>query len=172
MRCKLADLCSNFQRKYPYHFEDFVSDHSDSTRYVAYNFAKRQMQRMNMGICSYLGGTVGEREDVAFRAVEKEFLAELDSINAQLFDDVPPEQEGVAAEQAKKEETTEEATKKAAESESEGEAKKAEDGKDAEGFDGEGMEGFDGEGMEEAAADEETHVNDAELYKVGSAACA
>ena len=114
-------MCSNFQRKYPYHFEDFVSDHSDSTRYVAYNFAKRQMQRMNMGRLYAMDGTVGEREDVAFRAVEKEFLAELDSINAQLFDDVPPE---------------------------------VKDLEDVGGV------------IEEGAGGEETHVNDAELYKV------
>ena len=142
-------MCSNFQRKYPYHFEDFVSDHSDSTRYVAYNFAKRQMQRMNMGRLYAMDGTVGEREDVAFRAVEKEFLAELDSINAQLFDDVPPEGENTGVEQAKKAEEEEvvEATTE--------EAEAVEELKDLEDVGGVVEEGG-----------EETHVNDAELYKV------
>ena len=145
-------MCSNFQRKYPYHFEDFVSDHSDSTRYVAYNFAKRQMQRMNMGRLYAMDGTVGEREDVAFRAVEKEFLAELDSINAQLFDDVPPEGENAGVEQTKKAEEEEEV-----EEEEEATTTEAEEElKDLE----------DVGGVIEEAGGEETHVNDAELYKV------
>lgn len=147
-------MCSNFQRKYPYHFEDFVSDHSDSTRYVAYNFAKRQMQRMNMGRLYAMDGTVGEREDVAFRAVEKEFLAELDSINAQLFDDVPPEGENAGVEQTKKaeeEEEVEEEEEEATTTEAEEELKDLEDV---------------GGVIEEEAGGEETHVNDAELYKV------
>lgn len=143
-------MCSNFQRKYPYHFEDFVSDHSDSTRYVAYNFAKRQMQRMNMGRLYAMDGTVGEREDVAFRAVEKEFLAELDSINAQLFDDVPPEGENAGVEQTKKAEEEETATEEATTTEAEEELKDLEDVG----------------GVIEEAGGEETHVNDAELYKV------
>lgn len=146
-------MCSNFQRKYPYHFEDFVSDHSDSTRYVAYNFAKRQMQRMNMGRLYAMDGTVGEREDVAFRAVEKEFLAELDSINAQLFDDVPPEGENAGVEQTKKAEEEEEVEEEeeATTTEAEEELKDLEDV---------------GGVIEEEAGGEETHVNDAELYKV------
>lgn len=146
-------MCSNFQRKYPYHFEDFVSDHSDSTRYVAYNFAKRQMQRMNMGRLYAMDGTVGEREDVAFRAVEKEFLAELDSINAQLFDDVPPEGENPGVEQTKKAEEEEEVEEEeeATTTEAEEELKDLEDV---------------GGVIEEEAGGEETHVNDAELYKV------
>ena len=146
-------MCSNFQRKYPYHFEDFVSDHSDSTRYVAYNFAKRQMQRMNMGRLYAMDGTVGEREDVAFRAVEKEFLAELDSINAQLFDGVPPEGENAGVEQTKKAEEEEEVEEEeeATTTEAEEELKDLEDV---------------GGVIEEEAGGEETHVNDAELYKV------
>lgn len=144
-------MCSNFQRKYPYHFEDFVSDHSDSTRYVAYNFAKRQMQRMNMGRLYAMGGTVGEREDVAFRAVEKEFLAELDSINAQLFDDVPPEGENAGVEQTKKAEEEAAVEEEAAEAATTEEA--VEELKDLEDVGGVVEEG-------------ETHVNDAELYKV------
>ena len=146
-------MCSNFQRKYPYHFEDFVSDHSDSTRYVAYNFAKRQMQRMNMGRLYAIDETVGEREDVAFRAVEKEFLAELDSINAQLFDDVPPEGENAGVEQTKKAEEEEEVEEEeeATTTEAEEELKDLEDV---------------GGVIEEGAGGEETHVNDAELYKV------
>ena len=144
-------MCSNFQRKYPYHFEDFVSDHSDSTRYVAYNFAKRQMQRMNMGRLYAMGETVGEREDVAFRAVEKEFLAELDSINAQLFDDVPPEGENAGVEQTKKAEEEAAVEEEAAEAATTEEA--VEELKDLEDVGGVVEEG-------------ETHVNDAELYKV------
>ena len=145
-------MCSNFQRKYPYHFEDFVSDHSDSTRYVAYNFAKRQMQRMNMGRLYAMDGTVGEREDVAFRAVEKEFLAELDSINAQLFDDVPPEGENAGVEQTKKAEEEEEV-------EEEEEATTTEEEEELKDLEDVG-------GVIEEAGGEETHVNDAELYKV------
>ena len=43
-------MCRQFQRKYPYHFEDFVSDHPESTRYVAYNFAKKQAALMYKGV--------------------------------------------------------------------------------------------------------------------------
>ena len=147
-------MCSNFQRKYPYHFEDFVSDHSDSTRYVAYNFAKRQMQRMNMGRLYAMDGTVGEREDVAFRAVEKEFLAELDSINAQLFDDVPPEGENAGVEQTKKAEEEEEEVEEEEEATTTEAEEELKDLEDVGGV------------IEEEAGGEETHVNDAELYKV------
>ena len=104
---------------------------------------------MNMGKLYLLDGTVGEREDVAFRAVEKEFLAELDSINAQLFDDVPPEEEAAAAEAAA---VTKEATTTKEEEE------KEEDVKD--------LEDSNGVIEEEEEEGEETHVNDAELYKV------
>ena len=104
---------------------------------------------MNMGKLYLLDGTVGEREDVAFRAVEKEFLAELDSINAQLFDDVPPEEEAAAAEAAA---VTKEATTTKEEEEEE-------EVKDLEDSNGVIEEEEEGEG-------EETHVNDAELYKV------
>ena len=68
-------MCRQFQRKYPYHFEDFVSDHPESTRYVAYNFAKKQAALMYKG----------ESEMRAFEQVEKEFLAEMDAINSRLF---------------------------------------------------------------------------------------
>ena len=98
-----------------------------------------------MGKLYLLDGTVGEREDVAFRAVEKEFLAELDSINAQLFDDVPPEEEAAI---------TKEATTTTKEEEEE-----EEEVKDLEDSNGVIEEEEEGEG-------EETHVNDAELYKV------
>ena len=98
---------------------------------------------MNMGKLYLLDGTVGEREDVAFRAVEKEFLAELDSINAQLFDDVPPEEEAAI---------TKEATTTKEEEEEEEEVKDLEDS--------------NGVIEEEEDEGEETHVNDAELYKV------
>lgn len=105
-----------------------------------------------MGRLYAMDGTVGEREDVAFRAVEKEFLAELDSINAQLFDDVPPEEENTGVEQTKKAEEEEvEEEEEATTTEAEEELKDLEDV---------------GGVIEEAAGGEETHVNDAELYKV------
>lgn len=103
-----------------------------------------------MGRLYAMDGTVGEREDVAFRAVEKEFLAELDSINAQLFDDVPPEGENAGVEQTKKAEEEETATEEATTTEAEEELKDLEDVG----------------GVIEEAGGEETHVNDAELYKV------
>ena len=101
---------------------------------------------MNMGKLYLLDGTVGEREDVAFRAVEKEFLAELDSINAQLFDDVPPEEEAAI---------TKEATTTKEEEEEEEEEEEVKD-----------LEDSNGVIEEEEEEGEETHVNDAELYKV------
>ena len=106
-----------------------------------------------MGRLYAMDGTVGEREDVAFRAVEKEFLAELDSINAQLFDDVPPEGENAGVEQTKKAEEEEEVEEEeeATTTEAEEELKDLEDV---------------GGVIEEEAGGEETHVNDAELYKV------
>ena len=106
-----------------------------------------------MGRLYAMDGTVGEREDVAFRAVEKEFLAELDSINAQLFDDVPPEGENAGMEQTKKAEEEEEVEEEeeATTTEAEEELKDLEDV---------------GGVIEEEAGGEETHVNDAELYKV------
>lgn len=64
-----------FQSKYPYHFEDFVSDNPESTQYVAYNFAKRQSALMHQGMS----------EKRSFERVEKEFLAERDAINSRLF---------------------------------------------------------------------------------------
>ena len=103
-----------------------------------------------MGRLYAMDGIVGEREDVAFRAVEKEFLAELDSINAQLFDDVPPEGENAGVEQTKKAEE-EEVEEEATTTEAEEELKDLEDV---------------GGVIEEGAGGEETHVNDAELYKV------
>ena len=45
-------LRREFQRKYPYHYEDFVSDNYQSTRYVAYNFAKKQAALMKQGSLS------------------------------------------------------------------------------------------------------------------------
>lgn len=104
-----------------------------------------------MGRLYAMDGTVGEREDVAFRAVEKEFLAELDSINAQLFDDVPPEGENAGVEQAKKAEEEAAVEEEAAEAATTEEA--VEELKDLEDVGGVVEEG-------------ETHVNDAELYKV------
>lgn len=74
--------CRKFQAKYPYHFEDFVSDHSKSTQYVAYNFAKKQAALMNQGLS----------EKRAFERVEKEYLAEMDAINARVFDKKESEQ--------------------------------------------------------------------------------
>ncbi|KAK8811672.1 hypothetical protein WA556_000611 [Blastocystis sp. ATCC 50177/Nand II] len=67
-------LMKEFQRKYPYHYEDFVSDNYQSTRYVAYNFAKKQAALMKQGM----------PQDKAFAAVEKEYLAERDAIDRQL----------------------------------------------------------------------------------------
>ena len=43
-------LRRDFQRKYPYHYEDFVSENYQSTRYVAYNFAKKQAALMKQGL--------------------------------------------------------------------------------------------------------------------------
>ena len=68
-------LMKTFQKKYPYHFEDFVSDNSESTRYVAYNFAKKQANLMKQG----------KSEKDAFAIVEKEFLAEFDELNNRIF---------------------------------------------------------------------------------------
>lgn len=68
--------CRKFQAKYPYHFEDFVSDHPESTQYVAYNFAKKQAALMNQGLS----------EKRAFERVEKEYLAEMDAVNARVFE--------------------------------------------------------------------------------------
>ena len=109
-----------------------------------------------MGRLYAMDGTVGEREDVAFRAVEKEFLAELDSINAQLFDDVPPEGDNAGVEQAKKaEEVVEE--EEAAEEEATEATEAEEELKDLEDVGGV---------VEVEEGGEQTHVNDAELYKV------
>ena len=71
----MHDHGRKFQAKYPYHFEDFVSDHPESTQYVAYNFAKRQATLMHQGMS----------EKRSFERVEKEFLAEMDAINSRLF---------------------------------------------------------------------------------------
>lgn len=107
-----------------------------------------------MGRLYAMDGTVGEREDVAFRAVEKEFLAELDSINAQLFDDVPPEGENAGVEQTKKAEEEEEEVEEEEEATTTEAEEELKDLEDVGGV------------IEEEAGGEETHVNDAELYKV------